>query len=202
MYMERDGADGSMRPERSAEPPWSCRCGVCVRPSSGWRGGIFTPASPQPSHCGNMMRVARALACRWATLGSWVGRRSLGCLRTAVGRACTTLRRRAPVARTPRTHVHWHARHFLDDKGAIAPLRGPAKAMADFHAGVIAYATDFDDAGVTLPRCFKCKKGTVEAALAQDDAIVWHCPGCLAEGRISNWQGTLWDLSERPDTAS
>ena len=50
------------------------------------------------------------------------------------------------------------ARHLLDDKGAAAPLRGPAKAMADFHAGVIAYATDFDDAGVTLPRCFKCKK--------------------------------------------
>jgi hypothetical protein len=94
------------------------------------------------------------------------------------------------------------ARHFLDDKGAMAPLRGPAKAMADFHAGVIAYATDFDDAGVALPRCFKCKKDTVEAALAQDDAIVWHCPRCRAEGRISNWQGTLWDLSERPDTAS
>jgi len=70
------------------------------------------------------------------------------------------------------------ARHFLDDKGAMAPLRGPAKAMADFHAGVIAYATDFDDAGVTLPRCFKCKKDTVEAALAQDDAIVWRCPRC------------------------
>mgnify|MGYP003445945876 CR=1 FL=1 len=94
------------------------------------------------------------------------------------------------------------ARHFLDDKGAIAPLRGPAKAMADFHAGVIAYATDFDDTGVTLPRCFKCKKGTVEAALAQDDAIVWHCPRCQVEGRISNWQGTLWDLSDRPDAAS
>jgi hypothetical protein len=43
------------------------------------------------------------------------------------------------------------ARHLLDDKGAIAPRRGPAKAMADFHAGVIAYATDFDDAGVTMP---------------------------------------------------
>jgi hypothetical protein len=94
------------------------------------------------------------------------------------------------------------ARHFLDDKCAIAPLRGPAQAMADFNAGVIAYATDFDDAGVTLPRCFKCKRGTVEAALTQDDAIVWHCPGCQAEGRISNWQGTLWDLSQRPDAAS
>ena len=94
------------------------------------------------------------------------------------------------------------ARHFLDDKGAIAPLRGPAKAMADFFTAVIAYATDFDDTGVILPRCFKCKKGTVEWALAQDDAIVWHCPRCQVEGRISNWRGTLWDLSERPDTAS
>ena len=95
------------------------------------------------------------------------------------------------------------ARHFLDDKGAIGPLRGPAKAMADFHASVIAYATIFDDSGrVTVPRCFKCKKGTVEAALAQDDAIVWHCPRCQAEGRISNWQATLWDLSERPDAAN
>jgi len=94
------------------------------------------------------------------------------------------------------------ARHFLDDTGAIAPLRGRAKAMADFHAGVIAYATDFHSVCVALPRCFKCKKGTVEAALAQDDAIVWYCPRCQAEGRISNWQGTLWDLSERPDAAS
>ena len=94
------------------------------------------------------------------------------------------------------------ARHFLDDKGAVAALRGPAKAMADFHGGVIAYTTGCDDTGVTLPRCFKCKKGTVEAARAQDDAIVWRCTRCQAEGRISNWQGTLWDLSERPDTAS
>ena len=97
-----------------------------------------------------------------------------------------------PLARTRPTHVRvTDARHFLDDKGAIAPLRGPAKAMADTHGGVIAYATDFDDTGVSLPGCFKCKKSTVEAAPRfQDDAIVWHCPRCQAEGRISNWQGT------------
>jgi hypothetical protein len=94
------------------------------------------------------------------------------------------------------------ARHFLNDKRAIAPLRGPARAMAEFHAEVIAYATDFEDAGLTLPRCFTCKRGTVRAELAQDDAIVWDCPRCQAEGRISNWQGTLWDLSDRPGTAS
>lgn len=94
------------------------------------------------------------------------------------------------------------ARHFLDDKGAAAPLRGPAKAMVDNHVGVTAHTTGCDDTGVTLPRCFKCKKVTVEAALAQDDAIDWRSTRCQAEGRISNWQGTLWDLSERPGAAS
>lgn len=94
------------------------------------------------------------------------------------------------------------ARHFLDENADIAPRRGPAKAMADFQASVIAYATDFDSAGVTLPRCFKCKRSTVEAAVAQDHAILWRCPRCSTEGRISNWQGTLWDLSERPGVAS
>jgi len=48
------------------------------------------------------------------------------------------------------------------------------------------------------PTCFKCKKGAVEAGIAQDDAIVWTCLRCKTEGRISNWQGTLWDLSDRP----
>ena len=35
------------------------------------------------------------------------------------------------------------ARHFLDEKGAIAPLRGAAKAMAEFYAAVISDATDY-----------------------------------------------------------
>lgn len=94
------------------------------------------------------------------------------------------------------------ARHFLDDKGGVARSRGPAKVVAEFHGGAIAYATYFDSVGVLLPRCFKCKKDTVWAELAQDDAINWHCPHCQAEGRISNLQGTLWELSARPDAAS
>jgi hypothetical protein len=94
------------------------------------------------------------------------------------------------------------ARHFLDDEGAIAPMRGAAKAMAEFHGAVIAFATDFEEVGVPLAQCIKCKKSSVSAELALDDAIVWHCPRCRAEGRISNWRGTLWDLSNRPDAAS
>jgi hypothetical protein len=48
------------------------------------------------------------------------------------------------------------ARHFLDEKGAIGPQRDPARAMAEFHAAAIAFATDFDDTGVAVPMCFKC----------------------------------------------
>jgi hypothetical protein len=110
-----------------------------------------------------------------------------------------------PAAETPNLHSPdltmyiTDARHFLDEKGAIAPKRGAAKAMAEFHAGAIAYATDFDDTGLAAPTCFKCKKVPVEPIIAQDDAIYWSCPRCKAEGRISNWQGTLWDLSERDE---
>ena len=185
--MERDGADGSMKPERLAGRPWSCGCGVCARPSSAWRAGILTPAWRQSGHCGNKMRVARGSACRWAMLRSWVAFLGLGegasvvCAAPSVEPVrCfdTAHRLRGHPARTYITDAH----HFLNDKGGIAPPRGPAKPMADFDAGVIAYVTDFDDASVTLPRCFKCKRGTVEAALAQDDAIDWHCPRCQAEG--------------------
>jgi len=28
------------------------------------------------------------------------------------------------------------------------------------------------------------------------DVVVWRCLACGSEGRISNWQGTLWDLSQ------
>ncbi len=28
--------------------------------------------------------------------------------------------------------------------------------------------------------------------------MVWICPMCRTEGRISNWQGSLWDLRDRP----
>jgi hypothetical protein len=94
------------------------------------------------------------------------------------------------------------ARHFLDEKGAIGPQRGPAKAMAEFHAQVIACATDDGHTGVKAPTCFKCKKSAVAPALAQDGAIYWACPRCNAEGRISHWQGTLWDLTRRGEPGS
>jgi hypothetical protein len=89
-------------------------------------------------------------------------------------------------------------KHFLDGKGAIGPTMGPARAMAQFQTNVVACTTDTTDCAPDAPTCFKCKKSPVEVALARDESVVWKCPRCETEGRISNWQGTLWDLRDRP----
>jgi ribosomal protein L37AE/L43A len=88
--------------------------------------------------------------------------------------------------------------HFLDDSGAIGPVKGPARAMAQFQVEVVAHASDSAPESFPAPRCFKCKKADVVALQAPDDAVIWICPKCQTEGRISNWQGSLWDLRERP----
>jgi hypothetical protein len=55
-------------------------------------------------------------------------------------------------------------RHFLDELGAIGPVKEPARAMAQFQADVVAHASDATGQVPAAPRCFKCRKGTVAAA--------------------------------------
>ena len=71
--------------------------------------------------------------------------------------------------------------HFLDESGAIAPIKGAARAMAQFLVDVVARATDNSDASLAAPTCFKCKKGPVTAVRAADDAVEGQPPDHLAE---------------------
>ncbi|MBL0151255.1 MAG: hypothetical protein IPP87_22390 [Ideonella sp.] len=57
--------------------------------------------------------------------------------------------------------------HFLDKSGAIGPVKGPARAMAQFHVDTVAHASDKTPEALPAPRCFKCKKGVVEAVGAR-----------------------------------
>jgi len=91
-------------------------------------------------------------------------------------------------------------RHYLNEVGDVAPQRGPARKMANFVTSVIAHASDFDRPEETAgPVCFKCRKRDdrrVETGITDDDVVVWHCPACGTERRMSNWQRTFWDLSQ------
>jgi ribosomal protein L37AE/L43A len=91
--------------------------------------------------------------------------------------------------------------HYLDGSGAIGPIKGPALAMAQFVADVVAHATAGSGNAPASPTCFKCRKSQVSAGRAADDAIVWMCPKCQTDGRISKWRRSLWDLTERPPSS-
>jgi hypothetical protein len=91
--------------------------------------------------------------------------------------------------------------HFLDAKGAIAPMPAPARRLAEFLGRVVAAASapaELDEAGSAACRCHKCKKSSVIAEIAPDDAIEWFCENCGHEGRIANWRRSFWDLSALP----
>ena len=71
--------------------------------------------------------------------------------------------------------------------------------MADFITLVVVHASDFERPEITPgPVCFKCRQRDncrVDTGMTDDATVVWRCPACGAEGCISNWQGTFWDLS-------
>jgi hypothetical protein len=91
-------------------------------------------------------------------------------------------------------------RHYLNDKGDIVALIGPARKMTEFVTAVIAHASDFDRPEEHPgPLCFKCRKRdrqSVHTMLDEDDIVRWHCVRCNTSGQISNWQHTFWDLSQ------
>ena len=85
--------------------------------------------------------------------------------------------------------------HYLNDKGAIAPRKGPARRFAEFVGAVVAAATD-PGREMVAPGCFKCRKAPVLPDVARDGAVVWSCPRCATDGRIANWRCSLWDLGQ------
>lgn len=92
-------------------------------------------------------------------------------------------------------------RHYLDDKGDIAPRRGAARRFAEFITSVIAHESDFERALAPGPLCFKCRKAGVDTSLDRQWLIHWRCPHCATEGQISHWEGTFWDVEAgRPPT--
>jgi hypothetical protein len=89
-------------------------------------------------------------------------------------------------------------RHWLDGRGAIALPPGRGRRLAEFVTAVVAHASDIDRPDDTPgPTCFKClkrKSPAMRTGMTEDETIVWQCPACCTEGRVSNWQGSFWDL--------
>jgi hypothetical protein len=101
---------------------------------------------------------------------------------------------------SPRVFALRLTRIWAPARATLGARYSAANAAIEF-ALVMMYITDlrhFLDDSLLAPSCFKCKKSSIQAAIAPDDAIDWACSRCKVGGRISNWQSTLWDLSDRP----
>ena len=48
--------------------------------------------------------------------------------------------------------------HFLDKSGAISPVKGPARAMAQFHVDVVAHASDATANALPAPRVLQVQE--------------------------------------------
>lgn len=102
--------------------------------------------------------------------------------------------------------------HFLDKRGRIAPVSGPARRLADHLVAIVVMATTaFFNPPDGAPGSVRCRKrpnrrpcaGYVDcdmgiADLDAPDEIMWWCKVCDDHGTIRNWQGTFWDMSEHP----
>jgi hypothetical protein len=81
-------------------------------------------------------------------------------------------------------------RHFLDERGCIAPMPGPARRLAEFLTNIVATITHDMDEPVAPIRCRR-RPGHKP------------CPGLLDaqfgdEGVIRGWEDTFWDLMFSP----
>jgi hypothetical protein len=94
-------------------------------------------------------------------------------------------------------------RHVLNPDGSIAPRSGPARRLAQHLAAIVQEITA-DIGGETFFPKARCRRkpnrkrcpGEIESLLNPDTGeIVWCCPQCGDNGRIRNWEGTLWDFS-------
>lgn len=93
---------------------------------------------------------------------------------------------------------------FVDSNGVIEPKKGRALHLALFFTGIVAQASNYD-----APTIIVCRRrpgrrpcGTKLTLYFDVDNfdVLWFCPSCDDNGRISGWQGTFWDNSDLPDT--
>jgi hypothetical protein len=91
--------------------------------------------------------------------------------------------------------------HYLMADGMLA--EGPWAGIAR-HFGAIASAASLQKTGIWVDTALRCRRrpgrrpcpGHIRLFRTDiPSRIEWHCTSCDDDGWISNWEGTIWDLS-------
>lgn len=94
--------------------------------------------------------------------------------------------------------------HFLDAAGSVPARSGPEVGVRDHLGSIVAFVTSRDVTGDERSpvRCRRRPKrqpcrGWIRASLdSASRQVLWLCPVCGDNGRISGWEGTPWDLGD------
>jgi hypothetical protein len=94
--------------------------------------------------------------------------------------------------------------HFLDEKGEMITEPRQARRLAEYLAAIIVmasypdpdYPPEYRVSCRRRPNRKPCLEEIVGYVDPETDEIFWKCPKCEDRGLISNWQGTIWDMSD------
>jgi hypothetical protein len=94
--------------------------------------------------------------------------------------------------------------HFLDENGEMVQEPLEARSLGEYLAAIIAMASfiepEYPEKYQVVCRRRPNRKPCLEEIIGyidpETDDIFWKCPKCGDRGLISNWQGTIWDMSD------
>jgi hypothetical protein len=98
---------------------------------------------------------------------------------------------------------------FLDEAGDIISQPSKAKTLAEYYSSIV-FMVSYPDPEYPAEYSVKCRKrpnrkpclGKIFGFINPEaDDILWMCPKCYERGLISNWRGSMWDLSDSGDVA-
>jgi hypothetical protein len=97
-------------------------------------------------------------------------------------------------------------RDYLEPNGTLAPLTGRGLRLAQYWTEIVAQASNYDE-----PTTLRCRRrpgkrpcGELLTLFFDVDNfdVLWFCPACEDNGRISGWEGTFWDNSDVGEVTS
>lgn len=94
--------------------------------------------------------------------------------------------------------------HFLDGDGELVTEPPQAKNIAEYFAAIVMmssfpdpeYPPEYTVKCRRRPNRKPCQEEIIGFIDPENDDVMWMCPKCNDRGLISNWRGTMWDMSE------
>ncbi len=96
-----------------------------------------------------------------------------------------------------------HLPYLLAQNGTIAASSRRGMRLAKYWTEIVAQASNYDAPTTILCRRRPHRRPCGALLTIYFDTgnfdVLWFCPACDDNGRISGWEGTFWDNSDLPD---